>query len=321
MSRGISTSLLAAPLLIALACGEPFLAVDETTATAGAADDTALSSAGVLGLGGRPAVINKPALGGTSAGGNNGGVPAGAGAVDSAGAPGAAGAPSVVGAGACPTLLGEKLIQANGFCIDENEVTAAHYQEFVASHPSLADQPAACAGNTTFANACKTTSPAKEPVSCVDWCDAHAYCKSVGKRLCGTANTVGGAMPYDAPVTAPDNQWYAACSHDGERVYPYGDQYDSSACWSGDRPPSGAVTVKTASGCVGGYEGLSDMSGGLAEWVDSCSAEKGMADACHIRGGSFSGTAEQLRCDWESGTPRSTTSNYIGFRCCAELVP
>lgn len=323
MSRGISTSLLAAPLLIAFACGVPFQALSDVPGgAAGAGDEAAVGDAGVLGLGGRPGVISKPTtLGGTnaSAGDDSGVAAAASDVVDGAGTTSAAGAPS--SAGTCPQLGGEKLVQADGYCIDENEVTAAHYQEFVSSHPSLAEQPAACAGNTTFANACKTLAPEKEPVSCVDWCDAHAYCASVGKRLCGSANAVGGPMPYDAPVTAADNQWYAACSHGGENVYPYGDAYDSSACWSGDRAPTGAVRVKTASGCVGGYEGLWDMSGGLAEWVDSCNAETGAADACHIRGGSFSGTADQLRCDWQSGTPRNTTSNYIGFRCCADVEP
>jgi formylglycine-generating enzyme required for sulfatase activity len=158
-------------------------------------------------------------------------------------------------------------------------------------------------------------------VRCVDWCDAHAYCQSVGKRLCGANSAAAPGMPYDAPVAALDNQWYSACSHGGEVVYPYGDAYNATACWGADRPPTGAPTVKSAPGCVGGYQGLWDMSGGLAEWVDSCNAEKGMGDACHIRGGSFSGTAEQLRCDWQSGTPRNTTSNYIGFRCCAAALP
>lgn len=337
MSRGLQTiAFVAGPLLLAAACSEPFTPAadsDPQSSAAGAPDES--SHGGLVGLGGTPGVVAKPSLGGSANGGDAtsvqasggmdiasvGGAAGAASDVEGAGSPGAAGAagaPPVVGA-RCPELAGEKLVLAAGFCIDESEVTVAHYQAFVDSHPSVALQPAACTLNTSFANNCKSNNPQQEPVRCVDWCDAHAYCQSVGKHLCGSGSAV--AMPYDAPPTSLANQWYAACSHAGDVAYPYGNDYNGAACWGADRPPAGAPTVKTSPACVGGYEGLWDMSGGLAEWVDSCNAEKGMSDACHIRGGSFSGTAEQLRCDWQSGAPRNTTSNYIGFRCCADLVP
>jgi sulfatase modifying factor 1 len=326
MSRAVFCFWACVPLAIVAACaGEPFSAGQSDDAAAGSDDTNDGARAGALGLGGRP-LVNKPQLGGTSATSAAGeasveavgGMPSRQG---SAGEPSAAaGAATLVGSGRCPELAGEKLAQADGFCIDENEVTFAHYQAFVDSHPSVAAQPAACAGNTSFANGCKASEPEKQPARCVDWCDAHAYCESVGKHLCGSGESASGALPYDAAVTSTDNQWYAACSHAGERAYPYGDSYDTSACWSADRPPVGALTVKSASGCVGGYGGLWDMSGGLAEWVDSCNGEKGTADACHIRGGSFSGSSAELRCDWQSGAPRDTSSNYIGFRCCADLA-
>jgi formylglycine-generating enzyme required for sulfatase activity len=314
---------------IVVACGgEPFSVGPSVEAIAGSDDAGDGARAGALGLGGRP-IVNKPQLGGsnatsaTSTAGETsvdavGGAPNGDGSAGEPGVVAAAGAATMVG-GKCPALGGEKLVQADGFCIDENEVTHAHYQAFVDSHPSVVAQPQVCAGNTSFANGCKATEPEKQPARCVDWCDAHAYCASVGKHLCGSGESASGAVPYDAAVISTDNQWYAACSHAGDRVYPYGDSYDTSACWSADRPPVGTLTVKSASGCVGGYEGLWDMSGGLAEWIDSCNGEKGMADACHIRGGSFSGSSAELRCDWQSGAPRDTSSNYIGFRCCADL--
>lgn len=314
------------PVALVLACGQPFTASSDEPSAAGAADVGDGARGGLLGLGGS-GVVSKPLNGGTSAAqagdsgdsGDAGGAPS---VVDSAGAPGvsgsAGGPPVVIGANGCPELGGEKLVLADGFCIDQNEVTTAHYQAFVDSHPSVAEQPAECVKNTTFANNCKAADPEKQPQRCVDWCDAHAYCKSVGKRLCGA--TKGGAMAYDAAVISTDNQWYMACSHGGKVAYPYGNDYDSAACWSADRPPVTVLTVRSASACVGGYEDLWDMSGGLAEWVDSCSGASGGGDACHIRGGSFSGSSEELRCDWQSGTPRETSSNYIGFRCCADIV-
>lgn len=218
----------------------------------------------------------------------------------------------------CPKLPGQTLVLVDGFCIDESEVTAAHYQQFLATQPSLVEQTYECLGNLTFENGCEYSEPAKQPVRCVDFCDARAYCVSVGKRLCGAASVDAAAMPYDAPAAALDNQWYAACSHGGEFTYPYGNEYSNSACWGAEHPPLSTMLVKSAPACVGGYAGLWDMSGGMAEWIDSCNGAKGPADACRIRGGSQGGTAEELRCDWQSATARDTVSHYIGFRCCAD---
>lgn len=293
------------------ACSAPFVGVAPSEdSAAGETFDDVDPSGGVLVGGGRPGGVIKPTLGG----GDGGAAPSGG---DDGGV--SAGQPSTIEPSECPELGGEKLARAGGFCIDENEVTVAHYRAFLDAAPWVLDQPAACAGNATFANNCKFTSPEKEPQRCVDWCDARAYCASVGKRLCGS--TEGGAMPFDAGGDSDEDQWYGACSHAGSLAYPYGAEYDGAACWGGDHPGTSALTVKSASGCVGGYEGVWDMSGGLAEWVDSCNAEKGPTDACRIRGGSSSGTAEQLRCDAVTATARSTSSSYIGFRCCADLVP
>ncbi len=299
-----------AALLFAAACGAPFVGVAPSEGDAGTGAEEHDSSGGALSAGGRPGVVVKPTLGGN---GSGDGAPSEGG--DNAAA---AGQPHASEPDSCPELAGEKLVLADGFCIDESEVTVAHYRAFLDDAPALLKQPPACVGNATFANNCKYTNAEQEPQRCADWCDARAYCASVGKRLCGS--TEGGAVPFDAPGTSSEDQWYAACSHDGANAYPYGGEYDASACWGGEHPTTSALTVKSASGCVGGFAGLWDMSGGLAEWVDSCNGEKGATDACRIRGGSSSGTAEQLRCDAVTATARSTSSSYIGFRCCADLV-
>ena len=36
---------------------------------------------------------------------------------------------------------------------------------------------------------------AERPVVCVDWCDAQAYCRAAGKRLCGRIQT-GASLPW-----------------------------------------------------------------------------------------------------------------------------
>lgn len=308
-----------AVLLSTSACGERFVELTPGSELEAGAGAFAVEpggggevEGGAPAGGGQPGLAIQPTLGGAQGG-------PGGGARSEGGEPGAdGGAPSSGEPGKCPSLGGEKLALAGGFCIDENEVTVAHYRAFLDEEPSTLAQPIACAANTTFANNCKFTSAEKEPQRCVDWCDARAYCESVGKRLCGS--TEGGAVDYEASGDSPQDQWYAACSHAGSFAYPYGNDYDGTACWGADHPGTGALAVKSSSGCVGGYDGVWDMSGGLAEWVDSCSGESSPTDACRIRGGSSSAVAEQLRCDAVTATARSTTSSYIGFRCCADLV-
>jgi hypothetical protein len=53
---------------------------------------------------------------------------------------------------------------------------------------------------------------------CVDWCDAHAYCKPVGKRLCGKIG--GGPNLYADYASASSSEWYRACSSGGSFTYP-----------------------------------------------------------------------------------------------------
>jgi sulfatase modifying factor 1 len=272
------------------------------------------------------------ATGGAASGGTaTGGVSTG-GAVTGGSGTGGAASPS------CPVLAhGPILVEvptgSGGiFCIDRTEVTNADYGAFLASNPSTSAQSSACAWNANFAPEagadCATTNydptnRAKTPVDCIDWCDAATYCAWAGKHLCGR---VGGGP--NAPASFADatkSEWYAACSHAGELEFPYGNSYQADACVSLDSPLTRAGPVPNAA-CQGGYEGIYDMSGNLAEWEDSCSASAGAGDNCLNRGGSYlsSDTAfPSLRCNSNlSGNPKAKSSRRdarsqdLGFRCC-----
>jgi formylglycine-generating enzyme required for sulfatase activity len=213
------------------------------------------------------------------------------------------------------------MVELDGFCIDSTEVTNAQYERFfdyAENEPSL-EQPEACSWNDSFApNATGVNEGGEHPVRGVDWCDAYAFCAWAGKRLCG--NPTGGAAVYDSPANEDESQWFAACSANGTKAFPYGDAYDAQTCNGGDYGADGVGPEPVGSivTCVGGYPGIYDMAGNVWEWEDSCNGSAGEADLCRARGGAFGNGAEFHRCDWDDFSPaRNFNSGPTGIRCCS----
>jgi formylglycine-generating enzyme required for sulfatase activity len=208
-------------------------------------------------------------------------------------------------------------------CIDRTEVTQKQYDDFVAALDGgvpIQTSPY-CAGRSAIPSApCPWPPPETEydrPVVCVDWCGAYAYCRWTGKHLCGHVD--GGALdPYDK--NSPLDEWWVACSPDGGR-FPYGDTYDPAACNGGDLGAGSTWDAGSHPTCQGGYPGIFDMSGNVAEWIDSCDTTEGGTGVCSIRGGSFLDPgAGKLECQAErgpTGIGRYNIYSDVGFRCCS----
>lgn len=225
------------------------------------------------------------------------------------------------------------------YCIDSTEVMQVHYKGFLDSGEGT-NNAALCGGNSTFApstvdggTGCDSTdftptTKATYPVRCVDWCDAEAFCRWTGKRLCGKAG--GGTLPVGSFADATQSQWYNACSNQGTQRYPYANVFSETAC-NTLLGLSNTAPVKFYSSCEGSVPGLYDMSGNVAEWEDSCSGTGGGADLCSVRGGDFNSTNTldpSSSCDSkkDSGTAtasykkrRDYAAQAIGFRCCLDL--
>ena len=293
--------------------------------------------------------------GGTGGSSGTGGVGASAGSGGSAGAGGVAGSAGTVGtagtAGAagsggnsggcavpppanCPSASGGPTLVpvCGGYCIDSTEVTRDQYAAWLGTNPDpTAGQSSYCSWNTDFhanpsclSGACQGAGCSNHPQVCVDWCDAYAYCKGVGKRLCGKIG--GGANAKGDYANASKSQWFNACSANGANDYPYGDTYQEQKC-NGDANSDLVLPVGSLSECqssISGFAGVFDLSGNVWEWEDSCDDWSGKQDVCRFRGGSvgssFSGDPfGYLRCGCLNGVYRfNDYTASIGFRCCSD---
>lgn len=226
----------------------------------------------------------------------------------------------------CPGTGGSVMIPTGGnFCIDRTEVTRGQYANWVATGPSTADQAAHCSWNKSFepSPACMaetsvcTTGCDDHPQPCVDWCDAHAYCVAMGKRLCGAIG--GGPVPADKHSDASVSQWHHACSSGGIHYYPYGDAYVAQHCNGKDQGVESSVVTGSMQDCEAtgtGYGGIFDLSGNVWEWEDACGSEAGASDKCGIRGGSYRDAGPALQCAGGIDGARDLTMPNLGFRCC-----
>jgi sulfatase modifying factor 1 len=217
------------------------------------------------------------------------------------------------------------------YCIDRTEVTNQQYADWLAKNPSTAGQPTYCTWNNSFVpqmsagiSNCENvalvydpTNHPLNPVACIDWCDAYAYCKSVGKRLCGAFG--GGGVAQGEGANSKTDEWVNACSAGGTKAYPYGSTYQGAICNGLDYGQAGSIAVGLAVNCVGGYGGIFDMSGNVAEWDDACNASTGGSDLCLVRGGyfqSYDSPSNSAACAATPSTARSRISRQFGFRCC-----
>jgi sulfatase modifying factor 1 len=254
-------------------------------------------------------------------------VPDDAGAVEAGGADSTLrdASPAIDGGATCPSGRGPSMLRldrpagAGSYCIDATEVTQAQYKAFLDAN----DKPAKVGCEPTFDPACTFGPPSDfvpatrgdYPISCVDWCDAVAFCAWAGKRLCGD---LAGA---DSAADVHDrSEWSGACSGFGQRAYPWGSEAERNAgkCNLG---ADAAVPAGSIGTCQGASPGLFDMIGNVREWQANCSG-----DSCDVRGGGFGDQPNPTdKMDIEhcrapvTGMPKTDRFVGLGFRCCADL--
>ena len=141
----------------------------------------------------------------------------------------------------------------------------------------------------------------------VDWWAAKEACEKAGKRLCTL------------------QEWQAGCKGPSNAKYPYGSSYQPTACAvydyccdtpNGSCPFGCCITTGELDGCEGGYPGLFDMVGCVAEWTADCYGS-GWNKMCKVAGGDFTGDAQEATCSTVSEYHAGNDGQFVvGFRCC-----
>ena len=127
--------------------------------------------------------------------------------------------------------------------------------------------------------------------------DAEASCGAAGKRLCSA------------------QEWEMACAGGptGRRTtYPYGNMFQPDNCNTlGNSWVSNQIAASGQFGNCAGRNGVSDMSGNVAEWIVDGDTHKAYA-----AGGSWQSTGQDSKCTSRVALDRDRTYFYVGFRCC-----
>jgi formylglycine-generating enzyme len=182
-------------------------------------------------------------------------------------------------------------------CVDKTEVTAEAFAACVKAG-KCTDKFADCAKE---ASTYGVPGKEKQPMVCVDFAQAEAYCAAQGKRL------------------PRDDEWeWAARGGEEARPYPWGEEAPKDQlCWSG-----GGTVRKTACD-VGSFpagaspQGIQDMAGNVFEWTTNANDAKGKMRVA--RGGSWrDGIPPLVRTARPGGFEATYRCGFLGIRCVVE---
>lgn len=218
--------------------------------------------------------------------------------------------------GACGTHRGGVMARIDGYCIDRYEVTNADYNAFLDAPSAERTNIAGCEWNTGFGTQVIEPAVAKYPRGNVDWCDAQAYCKWAGKRLCGAIG--GGSATYVLYADATKSEWMNACSAGGTQTFAYAGSYDDTICGTGTGPLLPVGARPKCHGVSAPRDVIFDLTGNVSEWEDSCSVQPPTElTPCRGRGGGVTDGESLSKCASDSAVA-SAKSQYagLGFRCC-----
>jgi formylglycine-generating enzyme required for sulfatase activity len=180
-----------------------------------------------------------------------------------------------------------------GFYIDRYEVTNAEYAEFVAA--TNRPPPSLWHGTTP------PIGREKNPVADIRYEDAEAYALWKGKKL---------------PTR---EQWMRAFRGDNDRLFPWGDEYDSSRANVGDNKEFPYTSPVTQTPQDVTATNVFNMMGNVAEYVRGVMHHEGkswrvLKGGCYNRPGFRYGVGSSQLIQ-----PLDGTAENAGFRCVVEV--
>jgi len=190
------------------------------------------------------------------------------------------------------TRPAQTTVLVRAFEIARAPVTQAQYEAFVGGAgwppPATWRGPRAPQGS------------ADQPVTGITFQDACAYCEWTGGRL------------------PTNDEWEKAARSGDDRVYPWGDAFDSRYCHASEVGATGPAPVGSVASPGNAY-GLTDLAGNVDELVDGGKPfrrDQRVVHARQARGGAYDGLGEIYGISWarlvriEDGQ----TSPSVGFR-------
>ncbi len=230
-------------------------------------------------------------------------------------------------------------VTVSSYALDAFEVTVARFRRFwTAGHPDPPAEvsypgaqllrwngptvePISAAASPTCNWYSASGSRESQPINCVDWGTAQAFCVWDGGRL-----------PTEAEFE------YAARTSEG-LAYPWGHAWTPACfprCWSGLNTGCGGYVQRSTCGVnrFAPTRGFYDLAGNVTEWTADAWSDYSVSRGCWagefrrtdplcviagtgshaVRGGSWQ-TADESAMRGAARGPGSTSSHTVGFRC------
>nr|VFJ88026.1 MAG: Formylglycine-generating enzyme, required for sulfatase activity, contains SUMF1/FGE domain [Candidatus Kentron sp. H]VFJ89995.1 MAG: Formylglycine-generating enzyme, required for sulfatase activity, contains SUMF1/FGE domain [Candidatus Kentron sp. H]VFJ96375.1 MAG: Formylglycine-generating enzyme, required for sulfatase activity, contains SUMF1/FGE domain [Candidatus Kentron sp. H] len=196
----------------------------------------------------------------------------------------------------------------DAFSMDGYEVTNRHYKAFLGHIEETKDrwmdhldQPQGKDHKSDYLDKPQYKAD-NQPVVGVDWYDAHAFCRWVGRRL---------------PTT---EEWEYAARWNRENpysLYPWGNEFDKDRDVFGESPLFWPVAVDAPPGEAAQ---VAHLAGNVQEWTSEIVETKNGEPYQRIKGGNWkeSGLPKALVFDRPTSAAREYRGNETGFRCAAD---
>ena len=199
----------------------------------------------------------------------------------------------------------ERRVELREFSIDRTEVTNAEFLVFASMGQWTGiNAPSYPTTSSGFAD----VDGPRRPVAGIEWFEARAYCRFVGKRLPTTEQWT--------KVLRGGHQLASGSNPIPRRNYPWGTELE---------PANASISSKAGPSDVGSHPkdvspyGVLDLAGSVTEWTDSPSDLDQPANGLRVaRGGSWADTKPEELADYiatENPRPDRTRNFGIGMRC------